>query len=431
MDGWKIRRAVDLQEDSPPVERLRALATLSSRQAHDFVIVVLDGGKPADLTGMQPWLSMILPGRASLQKQVGKVQANVVSVTLPKIGYAERGDVSIILSLMDEDGQTQIPLYGCVIRVMEDSTDTIIDEEKVIPSLAELLAQFDACKAAASAANTAAGKAISAASGAQKVANDVQKKLDDGEFVGARGPKGEKGDTGAQGPRGEKGDTGERGPQGETGATGPQGPKGKDGEVTFESLTDEQKASLRGEPGAKGEKGEKGDPGAQGEKGEKGDPGAQGEKGEKGDPGRDAPQEAVLYTAQTLNDAQKTQARENIGAADEETVNQLKDDKVNQSDALTLEEIMASTDLSKKVASAEAVKSIKNAIGSIKSGSFYAEKSKGNTVPVDYGGFIRLSGGSWPGSFYSDTYYVGVGAGSEAFLGVQINGAKQITWVKI
>ena len=443
MDGWKIRRAVDLQEDSPPVERLRALATLSSRQAHDFVIVVLDGDKPADLTGMQPWLSMILPGRASLQKQVGSVQANVVSVTLPKIGYAERGDVSIILSLMDEDGQTQIPLYGCVIRVMEDSTDTIIDEEKVIPSLAELLAQFDACKAAAGAANTAAGKAISAASGAQKVANDVQKKLDNGEFVGAQGPKGEKGDTGAQGPRGEKGDTGERGPQGETGATGPQGPKGetgeigpqgpqgetgatgpqgpkgKDGEVTFESLTDEQKASLRGEPGAKGEKGEKGDPGAQGE------------KGEKGDPGRDAPQEAVLYTAQTLNDAQKAQARENIGAADEETVNQLKSDKVNQSDALTLEEIMASTDLSKKVASAEAVKSIKNAIGSIKSGSFYAEKSKGNTVPVDYGGFIRLSGGSWPGSFYSDTYYVGVGAGSEAFLGVQINGAKQITWVKI
>ena len=443
MDGWKIRRAVDLQEDSPPVERLRALATLSSRQAHDFVIVVLDGDKPADLTGMQPWLSMILPGRASLQKQVGSVQANVVSVTLPNTGYAERGDVSIILSLMDEDGQTQIPLYGCVIRVMEDSTDTIIDEEKVIPSLAELLAQFDACKAAAGAANTAAGKAISAASGAQKVANDVQKKLDNGEFVGAQGPKGEKGDTGAQGPRGEKGDTGERGPQGEmgatgpqgpkgetgaigpqgprgeTGATGPQGPKGKDGEVTFESLTDEQKASLRGEPGAKGEKGEKGDPGAKGE------------KGEKGDPGRDAPQEAVLYTAQMLNDAQKTQVRENIGAADEETVNQLKDDKVNQSDALTLEEIMASTDLSKKVASAEAVKSIKNAIGSIKSGSFYAEKSKGNTVPVDYGGFIRLSGGSWPGSFYSDTYYVGVGAGSEAFLGVQINGAKQITWVKI
>ena len=69
--------------------------------------------------------------------------------------------------------------------------------------------------------------------------------------------------------------------------------------------------------GPQGAKGEKGDPGAKGDKGDKGDPGAQGEKGEKGDPGKDAPQEAVLYTAQTLDDAQKAQARENIGAADE------------------------------------------------------------------------------------------------------------------
>lgn len=78
--------------------------------------------------------------------------------------------------------------------------------------------------------------------------------------------------------------------------------------------------------GPQGPQGEKGDPGAKGDKGDPGAPGAQGEKGEKGDPGKDAPQEAVLYTAQTLDDAQKAQARENIGAADEETVNQLKDD---------------------------------------------------------------------------------------------------------
>ena len=254
---------------------------------------------------------------------------------------------------------------------------------------------------------------------------------------------------------------------------GPRGEPGRDGAK-----------GEKGDPGAKGDKGDPGAPGARGEKGEKGDPGRDGspgatgatprftvtavtgeagtaasvtqsgtaenpmveftipqgmkgdtgEKGEKGDPGKDAPQEVVLYTAQTLDDAQKAQARENIGAASATTVSSLKTDvdaKINQSDALTLEEIMASTDLSKKVASAEAVKSIKNAIGSIKSGGFYSEKTKGNTMPVDYGGFIRISGGSWPGSYYSDTYYVGVGAGSEAFLGVQINGAKQITWVKI
>ena len=254
---------------------------------------------------------------------------------------------------------------------------------------------------------------------------------------------------------------------------GPRGEPGRDGAK-----------GEKGDPGAKGDKGDPGAPGARGEKGEKGDPGkdgspgatgatprftvtavtgeagtaasvtqsgtaenpmveftipqgmkgARGEKGEKGDPGKDAPQEAVLYTAQTLDDAQKAQARENIGAASATTVSSLKTDvdaKINQSDALTLEEIMASTDLSKKVASAEAVKSIKNNVGSIKSGGFYSEKTKGNTMPADYGGFIRISGGSWPGSYYSDTYYVGVSSSSEAFLGIQINGAKQITWVQI
>ena len=393
-----------------------SLFAMGDKLAHVLRVRVKAGGEPVDLTGWTVTASVVRQDQATVM-MAGRTVGDAAEVTLEAPCYSPSGGFTLSVAIGRE--QQLITIFCGRGDVTRTRTDSLVDPGHTIPSVDEIIAQYGLMKTAVQNTDAAAKRADDAASGAQKVANDVQKKLDNGEFVGAQGPKGEKGDTGAQGPRGEKGDTGERGPQGETGATGPQGPKGKDGEVTFESLTDAQKASLRGEPGAKGEKGEKGDPGAQGE------------KGEKGDPGRDAPQEAVLYTAQTLNDAQKTQARENIGAADEETVNQLKDDKVNQSDALTLEEIMASTDLSKKVASAEAVKSIKNAIGSIKSGSFYAEKSKGNTVPVDYGGFIRLSGGSWPGSFYSDTYYVGVGAGSEAFLGVQINGAKQITWVKI
>ena len=242
---------------------------------------------------------------------------------------------------------------------------------------------------------------------------------------GDPGAKGEKGDPGAPGARGEKGEKGDPGRDGSPGATGAT-PRFTVTAVTGEAGT---AASVTQSGTAENPMVEFTIP-----QGIKGDTGAQGEKGEKGDPGKDAPQEVVLYTAQTLDDAQKAQARENIGAADETTVSSLKTDvdaKINQSDALTLEEIMASTDLSKKVASAEAVKSIKNNVGSIKSGGFYSEKTKGNTVPADYGGFIRISGGSWPGSYYSDTYYVGVSSSSEAFLGIQINGAKQITWVQI
>lgn len=251
---------------------------------------------------------------------------------------------------------------------------------------------------------------------------------------GRDGAKGEKGDPGAKGDKGEPGAPGARGEKGEKGDPGRDGSPGATGATPRFTVT-----AVTGEAGTAASVTQSGtaeNPMVEFTipQGMKGDTGAQGEKGEKGDPGKDAPQEAVLYTAQTLDDAQKAQARENIGAADETTVSSLKTDvdaKINQSDALTLEEIMASTDLSKKVASAEAVKSIKNNVGSIKSGGFYSEKTKGNTMPADYGGFIRISGGSWPGSYYSDTYYVGVSSSSNAFLGIQINGAKQITWVQI
>ena len=405
-----------------------SLFAMGDKLAHVLRVRVKAGGKPVDLTGWTVTASVVRQDQATVM-MAGRAVGDAAEVTLEAPCYSQSGGFTLSVAIGRE--QQIITIFCGRGDVTRTRTDSLVDPGHTIPSVDEIIAQYGLMKTAVQNTDAAAKRADDAASSAQKVANDVQKKLDNGEFVGAQGPKGEKGEpgpqgpqgetgaTGPQGPKGETGAIGPQGPQGETGATGPQGPKGKDGEVTFESLTDEQIASLRGEPGAKGEKGEKGDPGAKGE------------KGEKGDPGRDAPQEAVLYTAQTLNDAQKTQARENIGAADAAMVSQLKDDKVNQSDALTLEEIMASTDLSKKVASAEAVKSIKNNVGSIKSGGFYSEKTKGNTMPADYGGFIRISGGSWPGSYYSDTYYVGVSSSSNAFLGIQINGAKQITWVQI
>ena len=686
-----------------------ALASVGDAGAHKICVMTQENGKPIDLTGCTAQLLVQRQDEATRYLNADFDSGGYACATLDKSCYEVAGRLQCTMQIKGEN-QSVISVARIYLLVSKVGGDIVIDPTHVVPNLNELLAQYERLKeisdqtektilianTATKNADAAAKRADDAASSAQKVANDVQRRLDNGEFVGAQGAKGErgeKGEPGAQGPQGETGATGPQGPQGETGATGPQGPKGQDGEVTFESLTDEQKASLRGEPGAKGEKGEKG------------------EKGDKGDPGKDAPQEVVLYTAQTLDDAQKAQARENIGAADaarqnvlvgtetgnpiavddafaaplrgltvygkstqdgtpspnnpvpivsagdggtitvtigdgadeqktitlptpnglpgipvksggnytdpqgqqwvcdevdlergvkvqriasfvidaknannifvtniythvtvatnariatpqktnkdvrfercvfcevlpwvksmwashvtgigfvendsveltiensylglneastnderktalvkyfadkpcqvvyriatpvetpltpaelaaykalttyapdtvvqasdgagvkleyqrdvniainwKTAVNQLKSDvdaKINQSDALTLEEIMASTDLSKKVVSAEAVKSIKNNVGSIKSGGFYSEKTKGNTMPADYGGFIRISGGSWPGSYYSDTYYVGVSSSSNAFLGIQINGAKQITWVQI
>ena len=153
---------------------------------------------------------------------------------------------------------------------------------------------------------------------AQNFVLSLKEMLDKGELngrpgaTGPQGPQGEKGDpgkdgepgaTGPQGPQGEKGDPGK---DGEPGTTGPQGPQGEKGDPGKD-----------GEPGATGPQGPHGEKGDPGNDGEPGTTGPQGPQGEKGDPGKDAPQEAVLYTAQTLEDTQKAQARENIGAADE------------------------------------------------------------------------------------------------------------------
>lgn len=109
---------------------------------------------------------------------------------------------------------------------------------------------------------------------------DISEMVNAGEFVGPQGPKGEKGD---------KGDPGE---------------KGADGTVAFESLTPEQKESLRGisiksasvdtdgnltimfSDGYSEDVGNiMGPQGIQGPKGDKGDVGPQGLKGDKGDVG--------------------------------------------------------------------------------------------------------------------------------------------------
>ena len=104
---------------------------------------------------------------------------------------------------------------------------------------------------------------------------------------GDTGPQGPKGETGPQGPQGEPGPQGPQGPKGDTGPQGPQGEKGADGTMTFEDLTAEQKASLKGDKGDAGPQGPQGEPGPQGAQGPKGDAGPQGPQGEPGEKGAD------------------------------------------------------------------------------------------------------------------------------------------------
>lgn len=124
---------------------------------------------------------------------------------------------------------------------------------------------------------------------AQKIADEVKHKLDAGELTGAPGRDGIDGKPGKDGAAGATGATPQIKAEAVTGEPGTQV------SVTQSGTPENPILSFKIPRGDRGERGAKGAP---------------------GEPGKDAPQEAVLYTAQTLDDAQKAQARKNIGAVD-------------------------------------------------------------------------------------------------------------------
>ena len=117
-------------------------------------------------------------------------------------------------------GTVALSLYGDadkpgeVVRDVLDRVDATLTAAEATRS--QLATALEGVDGAVSSANTAANNA-------QTVADTVQAKLDNGDFVGAKGDQGDKGDKGDKGDLGDKGDTGETGSTGATGAAGQDG----------------------------------------------------------------------------------------------------------------------------------------------------------------------------------------------------------------
>ena len=103
------------------------------------------------------------------------------------------------------------------------------------------------------------------------------------ELKGDPGPQGPKGDQGEVGPQGLQGEPGPQGPKGDTGEVGPQGPQGPKGDQGIQGEQGIQ--GLKGEQGPKGDQGETGPQGSKGDQGEQGPQGIQGPQGPQGETG--------------------------------------------------------------------------------------------------------------------------------------------------
>ena len=444
---FKRRIDVDAEIQMTP---LKSLYASGDKNAHIFELSLYRGAEEIDLSGASAQGYFIRADGYTVPI-TGAISGNIVTFTLSEGCYYVVGNFNLIIKVSIAESRKSVFWgNGYVVRSM---TDAIVDEENVIPSLDELLAQISAAESAAKAANQAASAANSAATSARQAASaansaanaakaaattatEAATKINDmtitatGLAAGAAPtaeltevdghynivlglPKGDKGDPGATPQITVQVKTGEPGTAASVKQTGtaeapvieltiPRGDTGNIGSLTINGKAPDEAGKVTLTAADVGARADDWMPTA-------------------------ADVGALSGTDATLTQAGKAADAKATGDA----LNQQKSDvdaKINQSDALTLEEILASTDLTNKVAGAAAVKTIKNDITSLKQGGFYTEKNKGNTMPADYGGFIRITGSSWPGSFVSDTYYLGVASDGTAYSGTQINGNKQVAW---
>lgn len=158
---FKRRVDVDAEIQMTP---LKSLYASGDKDAHIFELSFYRGAQEMDLSGASAQGYFIRADGYTVPI-VGAISGNVVSLTLSEACYYIVGNFNLIIKVsIGESRKSVFWGNGYVVRSM---TDAIVDEENVIPSLDELLAQIASAEAAAKAANTAATNANNATKAAQ------------------------------------------------------------------------------------------------------------------------------------------------------------------------------------------------------------------------------------------------------------------------
>lgn len=162
---FKRRIDVDAEIQMTP---LKSLYASGDKNAHIFELSLYRGAEEIDLSGASAQGYFIRADGYTVPIE-GEISGNIVTLTLSEGCYYVVGNFNLIIKVsIGESRKSVFWGNGYVVRSM---TDAIVDEENVIPSLDELLAQISAAESAAKAANQAASAANSAATSARQAAS--------------------------------------------------------------------------------------------------------------------------------------------------------------------------------------------------------------------------------------------------------------------
>ena len=162
---FKRRIDVDVETQITP---LKSLYASGDKNAHTFELSLYRGAEEIDLSGASAQGYFIRADGYTVPI-TGAISGNIATFTLSEGCYYVVGNFNLIIKVSIAESRKSVFWgNGYVVRSM---TDAIVDEENVIPSLDELLAQISAAESAAKAANQAASAANSAATSAVQAAS--------------------------------------------------------------------------------------------------------------------------------------------------------------------------------------------------------------------------------------------------------------------
>lgn len=162
-----FKRRIDVDADIQ-MTPLKSLYASGDKDAHVFELTLYRGTEEMDLSGASAQGYFIRADGYTVPI-TGTISGNVVTLTLSEGCYYVVGNFNLIIKVSTAESRKSVFWgNGYVVRSM---TDAIVDEENVIPSLDELLAQIAATESAAKAANQAASAANSAATSARQAAS--------------------------------------------------------------------------------------------------------------------------------------------------------------------------------------------------------------------------------------------------------------------
>jgi hypothetical protein len=158
-----FKRKIDVDAETQ-MTPLKALYASGDKNAHTFELSLYRGAEEMDLSGASAQGYFIRADGYTVPI-TGAISGNAVTLTLSEACYYIVGNFNLIIKVsIGESRKSVFWGNGYVVRSM---TGAIVDEENVIPSLDELLAQIAAAESAAKAANTATTNANNATKAAQ------------------------------------------------------------------------------------------------------------------------------------------------------------------------------------------------------------------------------------------------------------------------